>query len=116
MIVSHFKDVQGINVGGNENVLKKVLISPEIGGWKDYVMRLFELSPGNNSCSLRHTHEWPHIAFITGGKGKIHLDGTDYEVEAGSFAYIPAGKLHQFINNGDEKFSFICIVPPEGDV
>jgi len=115
MIVSHAKNVQGINYGGNGNVLKKVLISPE-QGWQDYVMRLFELSPGNNSCSLRHSHEWPHIVYIVGGTGIIHLDGTDHEVEAGSFAYIPGGKIHQLINTGKETFSFICIVPPEGDV
>ncbi|NLT95825.1 MAG: cupin domain-containing protein [Clostridia bacterium] len=116
MIVSHVKDVQGIYVGGNENVVKKVLISPEIGGWKDYVMRFFELSPGDNSCSLRHSHEWPHIVFVSQGKGLVHIDGTDYEIEAGSFAYVPGGKIHQFINNSDEKLAFICIVPPEGDV
>ncbi|MFZ5945425.1 MAG: cupin domain-containing protein [Bacillota bacterium] len=113
MIISHAKDVQGINY--NENVLKKVLISPEVG-WKDYVMRLFELKPGKDSCSMRHTHEWPHIVYILGGTGKVHLDGTDHEINAGSFSYIPGGKLHQFINTGDDILSFICIVPPEGDV
>jgi quercetin dioxygenase-like cupin family protein len=116
MIVSHAKDVSGVNIGGNENVVKKVLISPEVGGWKDYVMRLFELSPGENSCSLRHSHGWPHIVYITQGKGLVHLDGTDHNVEAGSFIYVPGGKIHQFINNSDELFAFICIVPQEGDV
>jgi len=117
MIVSHARNVEGIKYGDPETskVLKKVLISPE-QGWKDYVMRLFELSPGEGSCSLRHTHEWPHIVYIVGGTGLVHLDGTDQEVEAGSFAYIPGGKLHQFINKGTDTFSFICIVPPEGDV
>lgn len=115
MIVSHVKDVEGVCVGGNESVLKKVLISSE-QGWKDYVMRLFELSPGGNSCSPRHSHKWPHIVYIVEGKGLLHIDGRDYQVEAGSFAYVPKEKVHQFINNGTEKFAFICIVPPEGDV
>ncbi|MFZ7101073.1 MAG: cupin domain-containing protein [Peptococcaceae bacterium] len=115
MIVAHAKDVEGITYGGNGNVVKKVLISPEVG-WKDYVMRLFELKPGKDSCSMRHTHDWPHIIYIAGGKGIVHLDGTDHEVEAGSFAYIPGGKIHQLINESTETFSFVCIVPPEGDV
>lgn len=114
-MISHVKNVEGINYGGNNNVLKKVLVSPE-QGWQDYVMRQFELSPGGNSCSLRHSHEWPHIVYIVEGKGLIHLDGTDYDVEAGSFAYLPGGKIHQLINTGTEKFTFLCIVPPEGDV
>ncbi|NLW25292.1 MAG: cupin domain-containing protein [Clostridia bacterium] len=116
MIVGRAKDVEGIHVGGKENILKKVLISPEKGGWQDYVMRLFELSPGGDSCTPRHTHDWPHIIYIVSGTGVIHLEGTDHEVETGSFAFIPGGKLHQLINTGSEKFSFICIVPPEGDV
>jgi quercetin dioxygenase-like cupin family protein len=35
-------------------------------------------------------------------------------VEAGSYAYVPADKLHQFRNAGDGMFRFICIVPKEG--
>lgn len=115
MIVSNAKNVVGINYGDSNKVLKKVLVSPE-QGWKDNVMRLFELSPGNDSCSLRHSHEWAHVVYIVGGTGLIHLDGTDYPVEAGSFAYIPGGKIHQLVNKGEDLFSFICIVPPERDI
>ncbi len=115
MIVSNAKNIQGIKNPQNKNILKKVLVSPEVG-WEDYVMRLFELTPGENSCSPRHNHQWQHIIYIVEGKGIIHLDGTDYEVEKNSFAYIPGGKTHQLINTGSEKFSFICIVPPEGDI
>jgi len=45
----------------------------------------------------------------------LHLDGQDYQLEAGSFAYVPSNKLHQFTNTGNGRFAFICIVPEEGD-
>jgi len=48
------------------------------------------------------------------GKGILHIDGVDHEVEAGSFAYVPEDKLHQFLNVGEGKFKFICIVPKDG--
>lgn len=115
MIISHLNEIKGTKVEAPEvkNAVKKVLISPD-NGWEGYVMRVFEL--GNGGQTPRHTHEWPHINYITGGKGILHLEGQDYDLEAGSFAYVPGGKLHQFQNKGNEPFSFICIVPEEGEV
>lgn len=114
MIVSHEREVLGTRLqnSNTQNVLKKVLVSPT-EGWEGYVMRSFEL--GEGGYTPQHTHAWPHINYINSGKGILHLDGTDYAVEAGSFAYVPGGKIHQFRNTGTEPFSFICIVPEEGD-
>tara|TARA_B100000965_G_C19555334_1_gene741930 strand:+ start:1109 stop:1456 length:348 start_codon:yes stop_codon:yes gene_type:complete len=113
MIVSHKNNVEGVKIELPEvkDAMMKVLISPK-EGWQGNVMRVFEL--GKGGYTPRHTHPWPHINYIVSGKGKLHLDGDDHELKAGSFAYVPAGKLHQFMNTGDEKFEFICIVPEEG--
>jgi quercetin dioxygenase-like cupin family protein len=114
MIVSHEKDVKGIKIESPQmkEVFKKVLISPE-QGWEGYVMRQFEL--GEGGYTPRHTHAWPHIGYIVKGRGILHLDGKDYEVEEGSFAFVPGDKIHQFTNKGQETFAFLCIVPEEGD-
>jgi len=115
MIVSHIRDVMGEKIENPKvkGVLKKVLVSPK-EGWEGYVMRVFELDAGG--YSPKHTHPWPHINYILKGKGILHLDGKDYDIEEGSFAYIPGNKIHTFSNTGEEKLSFICIVPEEGDV
>lgn len=114
MIVGHINDLTGIPMQGPEvkGALKKVLVSPN-EGWEGWTMRLFTLDA--DGFTPRHTHPWPHINYITGGQGLLYLDGREYEVAEGSFAYVPGGKLHQFRNNGQESFSFICIVPEEGD-
>lgn len=114
MIVGNQKDVLGTRINNEmmKNVLKKVLVSPK-EGWEGWVMRLFEL--GEGGYSPKHTHPWPHINYIINGKGTLHIDGQDYELEAGSFAYVPGEKLHQFMNRGTEEFRFICLVPEEGD-
>lgn len=114
MVVGNQRDLLGtrFNNGQMVNILKKVLVSPN-EGWEGWVMRLFEL--GANGCSPKHSHPWPHINYILGGQGRLHLDGTDYELGAGSYAYVPAGALHQFLNIGSEEFRFLCIVPEEGD-
>jgi Cupin domain. len=49
-------------------------------------------------------------------KAFFHLDGKDYELEAGSFAYIPNGKIHSSVINGSAPFCLICIIPEERDV
>lgn len=114
MIVAHERDVQGVKLEGDslKNVLKKALISPQ-EGWEGNVLRVFELEVGG--FTPRHSHAWPHINYILKGKGILHLDGVDHQVEAGSYAYVPGNKMHQFLNQGNEPFSFICIVPEEGE-
>lgn len=114
MIVSHRRDVLGTRMDNDQikGAVKKVLISPT-QGWEGYVMREFELDQGG--YTPRHAHPWPHIIYILEGEGSLHLDGQDYPMEAGSFAFAPNNKLHQFINTGKDRFTFICIVPEEGD-
>jgi quercetin dioxygenase-like cupin family protein len=92
MIVSHLRDVKGVNVEGTQvrNAVKKVLISPA-EGWEGYVMRSFEL--GEGGYTPRHSHSWPHINYIIKGWGTLHVDGQDYSIEEGSFAYVPADKM-----------------------
>ena len=114
MIVGHIDNLTGIPMQGTElkGALKKVLVSPK-EGWEGWTMRVFTLEVGG--FTPRHTHPWPHINYIISGKGTLHLDGQDHEINEGSFAYVPGGKLHQFMNNSGEAISFICIVPEEGD-
>lgn len=114
MIVSHEKKVKGVEVINLEvkNILKKVLISPA-EGWEGNVMRLFELEEGGHTP--RHKHPWPHINYVVKGEGVLFLDGENYDLTEGSFAFVPGGKVHQFANNEKSTFKIICIVPEEGD-
>jgi len=115
MIVAHEKDLQRLKLEGEslKNVYKKVLISPQ-EGWEGHVLRTFELE--TDGYSPKHSHSWPHINYILKGKGTLHLDGIDHEVEEGSYAYVPGNKVHQFSNRGNEPFIFICIVTEDGEL
>jgi len=89
----------------------KVLIGPQ-QGWNDYVMRIIELDA--EGYSPAHAHPWPHINYMIEGQGTLLIEGQAHPVQAGAYAYVPAGSHHQFKNTGTEKFRFICIVPKEG--
>jgi len=103
---------QPLSGEGIESVVKRLLVGSD-DGWQGWAMRLFELAPGGHTP--RHRHPWPHINYITAGRGTLHVDGVDNAVAAGSFALVPAGALHQFSNVGDVPFAFLCIVPEEGE-
>lgn len=90
--------------------MKKVIGAEE--GWEDYVMRIVKLEPNGNSFD--HQHPWPHINYYIKGKGILTIEGEEFEVKEGGYSYVPAGKQHQWRNESDEVFEFICIVPKEG--
>src|SRR5450756_2293530 len=66
---------------GIEGVVKRVLVSPE-EGWDGWVMRLFDIDPGGHTP--KHAHDWPHVNFVAAGRGELHLDGEDHQLEAGT--------------------------------
>lgn len=115
MIVAHINDVEAkvMTLPDTVGVVKRSCVTPA-NGWEGYVMRVFDVEPGGHTGL--HNHPWPHINYIPQGTGILHMDGTDYELTEGSFAYVPADVPHQFRNAGKELFRFICIVPEEGDL
>lgn len=115
MYLDHVKNIKTVNVNapGAVNAIKQTLVGPA-QGWQGWVMRQFTLTVNGNTP--RHTHPWPHINYIVSGEGTLFLNGKENTVKPGSVAYIPGGAEHQFRNCGQGDFSFICIVPEEGDV
>ncbi|MCX8083716.1 MAG: cupin domain-containing protein [Calditerrivibrio sp.] len=114
MFVGHLSDVKGVNYETDEikGVIKQVAIGKK-EGWDDYVMRVFTIKNGGNTP--RHSHDWCHVNYVIEGEGTLFLDGKEYEVKAGSIAYIPNNKEHQFKANKGSDIKFICIVPEKGE-
>lgn len=113
MIVAHENQLLAVEMNSPEvlNAAMKTLVGPK-EGWDGHVMRIIEL--GEEGYSPKHTHPWPHINYMVEGEGVLFLNGEEKPVKAGSYAFVPAGELHQFRNTGKGKFKFICIVPEEG--
>ncbi|MDC7233838.1 MAG: cupin domain-containing protein [Spirochaetales bacterium] len=101
-----------INMAAAKNVMKQTGITGE-QGWEGWSMRIFTLA--KEGYTPFHTHDWPHINYIISGSGTLFIDGAERQVSPGDTAYVKGGEEHQFKNAGDEDFSFICIVPEEGD-
>jgi len=89
----------------------RALVGPA-QGWNDHVMRVLELS--QDGYSPRHSHPWFHVNYIIEGVGTLEIEGVLTTIQAGSYAFVPGGSLHQFRNTGDRPLRFLCIVPKEG--
>lgn len=98
-----------------QNASKKVVFGPT-HFWPDYVMRCFNLEPGAGEKEP-HTHPWCHWVVVYDGEGVFSIDGVEYHVKHGDWVHIPGNHPHYNYNpSKTEKFCFLCIVPPEGDV
>ena len=101
-----------LNMPAAKNVVKQTGITGK-NGWDGWSMRIFTL--GAEGYTPKHTHDWPHINYIISGEGSLLVDGKEQPVNPGDTAYVKGGEEHQFKNTGAGEFSFICIVPEEGD-
>jgi mannose-6-phosphate isomerase-like protein (cupin superfamily) len=60
------------------------------------------------------THEGDQILFFVHGEGEAVLDGASEPVRPNDMVFVPAGTLHNFVNNGSEPLRLITTyAPPE---
>ena len=97
------------NDGGLKGVMKYILVGPDDGA-ANYRIRYFQLEPGGHSKLETHPHE--HGVLILHGNGIVQIKDRNYEVKPFDALFITGGDLHQFRNNGDVPFGFICVIPP----
>ena len=88
---------------------RSVLIGPDDGAG-NFVVRYYEIPPDGKSHL--DTHEHDHGVYIVRGRARLEsIDGT-HELGPGDVVYIPPFEQHQFINDSDSVFGFICVIPP----
>lgn len=96
--------------GVRETSKANVIGAPE--GWEENTLRVFRIKPGG--YTPLHQHDWEHINYVIRGKGTLTLGEHTFELNEKDFALVPPNTKHQFRNNGDQPFEFICIVPQRG--
>ena len=93
---------------GAEKAWIKWLISKDDGA-PNFSMRLFELEPGGRTPL--HDHPWEHEVFILDGKCKLILGEDEKVIGPGYAVYVPPNLKHSFMNVGEGKLKFICLIP-----
>jgi len=112
--VVHTMDVVSERVQDEESkgVTVKWLITREDGA-QNFAMRFFEVEPGGQTGF--HSHDWEHEVFILDGKGLVVCGDSESEVTRGHVVFIPPNVKHFFKSRGDEKLSFLCLIPYKSD-
>lgn len=60
-----------------------------------------------------HSHENSEEAmYVISGRGKLIVDGEEYEVTPGTAIFSPVGVKHEIVNIGDEPFKIVWAYSP----
>ena len=113
MQIKKYEEVpnKSVQTEGAQDVSMRLLLSKEDGA-RNFVMRMFEISPGGHTPY--HAHDWEHEVYVLEGKGIIAYEGQDIPLSAGNVLLVPEGNKHQFRCAGPQSFRFLCLVPPRG--
>lgn len=110
MSVKNYNDILPIRMNNEmvKNVAGRVMIGKEDGA-PNFCMRVFEM--GKDGFSPKHTHDWEHEVFVHTGHGEVFIKDTWHALSPGSVVFVPANVEHQFRNNSDDLFTFVCLIP-----
>ncbi|MBN2183835.1 MAG: cupin domain-containing protein [Candidatus Krumholzibacteriota bacterium] len=97
-----------VTIDGAEKVTIRWLISKDDGA-PNFSMRMFDISRGGHSPL--HSHSWEHEVYIIEGEGMLIFEGEKNTFSSGDFIFVPGGKKHSFINTGEGRMRFLCLVP-----
>ena len=111
MIKKNFKDVseEVVTKANSTKTTVRWLITKE-DGTKGYATRMFEIQPGGQ-IGL-HSHPEDHHLFVLQGDCQALKENDEkIALKAGDVIYVPPNELHGFENNGNDIFTFLCIIP-----
>ena len=112
-------DVQGYRAGqedlpdqGYRGVSRHTITSgeKEMCGFE---VRYFEIEPGGYTRLERHEHV--HSVTALRGHGYAIVGTSLHRIHGHDHIYVPPMTFHQFVNDGDEAFGFICVVDAARD-
>ncbi len=105
-------DPVAIDLPGTQGVSMRLMVGRKDGA-PNFSMRHYTVAPGGNTP--RHQHDYEHEVIITGGQARVEYDGELHSCHAGDILMINPNRMHQFVNDGKEDLTFICLVPVSFD-
>jgi quercetin dioxygenase-like cupin family protein len=111
MPVKHSSDVEAQAVKGGIKASIQVLLSSQEG--PNFAMRRFVIQRGG--IMPNHTNRVEHEQYVLRGQACIGIKMEVFTVKAGDVVFIPAGAPHWYVNNAQEDFEFLCIIPNTKD-
>lgn len=83
-----------------------LIARPMSGFAETFSQYVMEVQPGGGSDTPDAETGAEHWLFFTGGLATLTIDGTGYEMEAGSYAYLPPGTRWTLLAEGSQPARF----------
>ncbi|MFM7335872.1 MAG: bifunctional allantoicase/(S)-ureidoglycine aminohydrolase [Tabrizicola sp.] len=83
-----------------------LIARPMSGFAETFSQYVMEVAPGGGSDAPDPDMGAEHWLFFTGGLATLTIDGTGYEMEEGSYAYLPAGTRWTLLAEGSQPARF----------
>jgi len=103
--------LEDVKMDGVLKASKANVIGPA-QGWNENTLRVFRIGPGG--YTPHHRHDYEHVNYVIKGHGTLTIGDRTFELKEKDFAFVPPNAEHQFRNNHDSDFEFICVVPQRG--
>ena len=103
--------VESMPQKAGKGVEMKMLLSPDES--PNFAMRNFTIEPGGHMPM--HTNTVEHEQYVLAGRAVVKIGNETFEDGSGDVLLIPAGVAHSYETLGDEKYSFLCLVPKGED-
>lgn len=87
------------------------LVDQDVGS-RDVTQFLGVIAPGR---APDHSHVYDEVIYVIEGEGKLHLDGTETAIAAGSCIHLPPLVEHCLENSGDRPMRVLGVFHPAGD-
>lgn len=97
--------------GGWDGIVRQV-----ITGWghqTSFHVRYFEIAPGGYSSLEKHGHA--HVVIGLRGTGHAVVGERSVRLAPFDVLYLKPWEPHQFVNEGNEPFGFLCVVDAQRD-
>ena len=109
MYIKKLKECPEFTAG--DNSILRELLHAQKGDFKfGYSLAHAMVMPGANTRP--HSLKTAEVYYILEGKGLMHIDGEEREVEEGDAVYIPPHAAQYIHNTGAIGLKFLCIVDP----
>ena len=109
---SQSAELQPVTMEGSSGCQVRWLLSSTDGA-PNFAMRQFEVAPGG--FTPLHHHPYEHEIYVVEGQGEVYEGGKPHKISKGDVVLVSPNEVHQFKNNSDQPFKFLCLIPNSAD-
>jgi (S)-ureidoglycine aminohydrolase len=101
-----FSDIVTSHLPGWRRTRLWMVARPLSGFAETFSQYVMEVAPGGGSDAPDAESGAQHVLFVTAGEGTLTIGGQGYDLEPGSYAYIPSGTRWTLLAEGPQPLRF----------